>query len=219
MKKIVERFEDFLKFKNISGLRFTKELGISSATLSAAKKPNRDISRNLQEKIFNKYPELNRTWLLTGEGEMLNCDNIETSNGGQFNMVDIYNLDVAAGMSSPLSEVDGSEYIIRSIPIADSLPGDIGFYVTGNSMQPAYQPGSIIVVREVKGWREYFGYGNTFVILLNDGRRILKQITKGSDSEHVTAASINPEYPSEEVPKEMILKVWKVVYNLRSEGF
>ena len=43
-------------------------------------------------------------------------------------------------------------------------------------MIPTIPPGSLMLIREVANWREYFGYGNIFVIVLKDGRRITKEM-------------------------------------------
>ena len=87
-------------------------------------------------------------------------------------------------------------------------------------MLPKYESGSILLLRPVDRWREYFGYGNCFVLLLEDGRRVLKQIQKvNGDNEKVLCVSINEKYPAEELPKSMIVKVFKVIACLNNEGF
>ena len=81
--------------------------------------------------------------------------------------------------------------------------------------------GSKVLIREVENWKEYFGFGNIFVLLLTDGRRILKEVQKyPEDSKnYVLCKSHNEKYPEEELPKSMIKSVWKVVKILNERGW
>ena len=88
-------------------------------------------------------------------------------------------------------------------------------------MIPTYSPGTLLLIRKVEGWREYFGYGHTFVLFLNDGRRILKEVRKFAENskDFVLCVSHNKEYESEELPKAMIVSVYKVIMALTNDGF
>ena len=39
----------------------------------------KSISHSMEDKILSCFPEINRTWLLTGEGEMINDSNVQTT--------------------------------------------------------------------------------------------------------------------------------------------
>lgn len=70
MKKI-ERFDSYMKFKGLNDNKVTSQLGLSVGLISKSRKVGRDLSDNVIEKILNYYTDLNKIWLLTGEGEML----------------------------------------------------------------------------------------------------------------------------------------------------
>lgn len=70
MKKI-ERFDKYMEIKHLNDNKVTKQIGLSVGTLGKSRQPNRDLSIKTIEKILNFYTDLNRDWLLTGEGEML----------------------------------------------------------------------------------------------------------------------------------------------------
>ena len=70
MKKI-EQFDKYMKFKGLNDNKVTQQLGLSTGTIGKSRKENRDLSDKNIELILNFYTDLNRTWLLTGEGEML----------------------------------------------------------------------------------------------------------------------------------------------------
>ena len=60
-----------MKTKGLNDNKVTIELGLSVGTLGKSRKEGRDISDKNIEKILNFYTDINRIWLLTGEGEML----------------------------------------------------------------------------------------------------------------------------------------------------
>lgn len=72
-----DRLLEFLKYLNIGQGAFEKKVGISNGYISKIKE---SIGSNHINKISSIYPELNITWLLNGEGEMLNTSSGDSSN-------------------------------------------------------------------------------------------------------------------------------------------
>lgn len=76
-----------MKYKGLNDNRVTIALGLSVGKLGKSRKENRDLSNDLTEKILNFYTDLNRAWLLAGEGEMIKNEGVYnkgTINGGLF---------------------------------------------------------------------------------------------------------------------------------------
>jgi hypothetical protein len=68
---------------NLNDNRVTLDLHISVGTIGKSRKEGRDLSQKNIEKILKFYANLNRVWLLTGEGEMLKKEEfIETKSLG-----------------------------------------------------------------------------------------------------------------------------------------
>lgn len=213
-----DRLLQFLEHVGIGQNAFEKKVKIANGYVSHNKG---SIGSTVIGKIAAVYPELDTAWLLTGEGEMLKTQTKETTPGDGFRMVPVYNFDVVGGMQAWAAVVDSPEYVERYLPFAGAKKGDICVHVTGNSMMPTYSSGSVLLVRRVEGWREYFGYGHCYVLLLNDGRRILKEIQKSEKSpeKFVLCVSHNPKNPPEELPRDFIYDVYKVIMTLTNEGF
>ncbi len=65
---VKQRLEQFIKFKNLSANKFEKLCGLSVRYIANLKK---SPSPEIIKKILLTFPELNRIWLLTGEGDMV----------------------------------------------------------------------------------------------------------------------------------------------------
>lgn len=63
-----DRLLDFLSYKKIGQTKFEEICGLSRGLVNNIRG---SISSKTMQKIENVFPELNLTWLLTGEGEML----------------------------------------------------------------------------------------------------------------------------------------------------
>ena len=64
----VLRIIDFLRVMNIKPSSFYKETGLSNGYLDKVK----ELGADKIERIISKYPLLNLSWLITGNGQMLN---------------------------------------------------------------------------------------------------------------------------------------------------
>lgn len=67
----IERFDKYMIFKHLNDNKVTHDLGLSVGTIGKSRTEGRDLSDRNIEKILNFYTDLDRVWLLTGEGEML----------------------------------------------------------------------------------------------------------------------------------------------------
>lgn len=65
---VKERLIEFIKYKQISIREFERMAGLSNGYLKALRK---SPTVEKMSSILRAFPELNRMWLLTGEGEML----------------------------------------------------------------------------------------------------------------------------------------------------
>lgn len=182
--------------------------------ISMLEKTNRDLTpeqlnilyKNFGKDVIDKYQ----------------IDNInKESNSKDYLLVPVIHVDSVGGMHSPNAITDQKQYIESYIPFVDAKSTDVCIVESGDSMQPTIPSGSILLLREIPNWKEYFGFGNIFVIELKDGRRITKEITRYDENpkDYVWCKSHNPEVPDEELPKSMIVSVWKVIKILINKGF
>jgi transcriptional regulator with XRE-family HTH domain len=69
--RVINRLQEYLTRKNISPYIFEKKCGIANGYLSKQMKGKGSIGSEIINKIKEQYKDLNITWLLTGEGQML----------------------------------------------------------------------------------------------------------------------------------------------------
>lgn len=207
-----ERLKKFIDFLGISPHRFNVTCGLSNSYTAAMKK---GIGEDALTKIATTYPFLNTDWLISGDGEMIidGVNNIYTKRYAatskiinetcsKENRLNVYSLKGNGTFNeSPVQEV--------SMPEAEE--GDLCITVTDDAMSPKYVPSSLLHIREVKDWKEYLGYGYDFVFLLQDGRRIFRRAEKAENERSILCCSYNDKYYDEQLPKSLILKVYRVI--------
>lgn len=141
--------------------------------------------------------------------------------GKDYRLVPLINIDSVGGLHSWPEVTDETQYREKYIPFSGARDDDYCIRESGSSMVPSIPPGSILLIRNVPNWAEYFGYGAVYVLELTDGRRITKEIRKSEVDAHlnVLCHSFNDTVADEELPKSLIRSVWKVIKVLTTYGF
>ena len=213
---VKQRLVEFAKTKEKSVRAFEIKTGLTVGYVNAIRV---SIQPDKIQRIASCYPDLNTGWLLTGEGEMLKGDTPKDINPvekpNDYRLVPMYNLDARGGFGDN-EEVDVPEYIVDYIPFKDAKTDDICMQVVGNSMAPTYCSGSIVLLHEVKLWREFLELGQVYMIVLTDGRRIIKELKASQEDKKNSYLCIshNVDFEPVELPKSMIYAVFlvKAVY-------
>ncbi|MCM1441423.1 MAG: hypothetical protein NC131_19785 [Roseburia sp.] len=68
----IDRFDKYMKLSGLNDNKVTDQLKLSVGTIGKSRKDGRDLSQKVIDKILNFYTDLSRTWLLAGEGDMIN---------------------------------------------------------------------------------------------------------------------------------------------------
>lgn len=71
METVKDRIITYIKYIGISQKRFEETVGVSNGYVNNVKA---SPSSTVLQKIFSACPDLNKDWLLTGEGPMLTSD-------------------------------------------------------------------------------------------------------------------------------------------------
>lgn len=202
-KDMLQRLIDHFSKGNKS--QFANKLGVKPQTISTW------IARDSMDKalVFAKCENISPSWLMSGEGEMLNTPSASApkeKKGALTQTVQYFPEVEATGGHMDLYE-DRKENSV-SLEIPKSFDCDYALNLAGDSMAPLYNPGCIILI---KRWTERFiEYGRVYLIVTKMGNRMVKYIRPASDEAYIICASENPAYPPFEVAREDILALYAV---------
>ncbi len=235
MGDLSQRLSLFQDYIGLTNNAFANKCGINPSNYAKMLKGQQTFTTRSLIKIGDAFPVLNTEWLITGEGEMLRADTNGKASYGYTDeqtfksyfketrqvMVPLINIDSVGGIHSQNLITSGEQFIEDQIPFPNPHPDDIAIYQSGDSMSPVIPPGAIMQLRRVDDWREYFGYGNVYVLWLKDDRRITKLVKRytADPQNYIMCCSYNPDADDEELPKSMIREVWKVVNVLTRKGW
>lgn len=153
------------------------------------------ISDKMLVSILTAYPQINKVWLLTGHGEMLNSQppvrtTVTKSNPTQeADLIPLLPLYAQGGaLNDFVTTVKASDCERIISPIKDA---DFAITISGDSMAPEYPSGSKILIKKINE-SAFIEWGKTYVLDTCNGT-VIKQLRKGKTEEEVTCYSLNPE--------------------------
>ncbi len=208
MEKKIDRFDKYMKIKGLNDNKVTIDLDLSVGTLGKSRKENRDLSERNIEKILNFYMDLNKTWLLTGEGSMFN-DRPTVQEEEEHILVPLLPISAQGGSLNDFVtsvNVKDCEKIISPIKGAD-----IAITISGDSMADEYPNGSIVLAKRINE-RAFIDWGKVYVLDTCNGV-VVKTLTPSQKEDCVRCVSINPNpiYAPFEVALNDIYGVYRVM--------
>ncbi len=195
---------------SIKAPTFAKNIGVKyQRILDIQNGKTKRISPTVSDLIIETYPQYNRNWLLTGEGEMLNGSSnlpVKSYTTG----VPYYNVDFIGGFDLIINDQTVTpEYLID---FKEYNKATCWCNITGHSMEPEITSGDIIALREVID-PSFLPFGEIYAIITTNNMRTIKRIGPASSPENYSLIPTNkaPEYGIQEIPKNMIYKVYEVL--------
>ena len=210
MREKIGRFDKFMKVKGLNDNQVTIQCGLSQGLLSQARRGKSDLGSGSIEKILSIYQDLNRVWLLTGEGEMLNqpLNEKEATEKEKPNGLPLIPIEamagVLSGMDTSVMEYDCERYHVPLFSGADFL-----IRIQGDSMMPKYVPGNIVACKRVPLDKLWFQWGKVYVIDTRQGA-LIKRIEPSSEG-FISLCSDNPSYKPFDLPVDEINGVALVI--------
>ncbi|AEW86648.1 peptidase S24/S26A/S26B, conserved region [Flavobacterium columnare ATCC 49512] len=209
---VSERLGRYLEKKGISFYAFENSLNAGRGSISKAVKEGKSIGSSMLENILSLYIDLNPTWLLTGEGNMLKDDDfilnksiqafpLKTDNSVHYQQIPLYDIEATAGLVPLFSESSNNvplDYI--SIPNLPKCDGAI--YVTGDSMYPLLKSGDIVLYKEINDIQNEIFWGEMYLLSIEmSGEEfvMVKYIQKSENANFVKLVSQNKHHQDKEV--------------------
>ncbi len=164
-----QRVEAVIKWANMSTNYFARHIGLARGeNLYQIKRGNNGVSLDVADRIVAKFPQIDKLWLLTGEGQMFADEQLR---GAQ---IPIYTTDVELRIAS-VDQLETSGYLI----IPQFSDCDLAMFYTGRAMGEVVPAGAMVILKAVD--RDAIIPGGEYVII---SRKIVTlRIVRATDEE------------------------------------
>ena len=218
---MIERIKQIIEHEGLSTSAFANKIDFNQSNLSKIIRGEREVPANLINKILDNT-NVNRQWLLTGEGNMLK----ENSNAKPFTPHARAGIPLVSqyAYAGYLGGYGDPEYV-GTLPTIDFTPDRemtgnwLAFEVKGDSMdngsKESYVEGEIVICREVE--REYWRDSRLFInkrdfVIVHEEGILIKRITEHNlDTHTITIHSLNPMYPDRTLNLEHVRQIFSIV--------
>lgn len=190
---------------------FASKVGKHRSYISEVKSKKRTITEQFVIQINEVFPIISLNWLLTGEGSMLQKDELEikASEPCEMSSYITYRLPISA-LAGSLANFAHSVYKNQLEKIISPIKDvDYSMPVYGDSMQPDYPNGCEIFIKKVNE-NSFIRWGETYVLDTDNGV-VIKNVFEGEDKNYVRCVSINEKYPEFQITKTDIHGWYKVL--------
>lgn len=199
---VKQRLMQFVSYLEMGQTRFEDETGLARGYLSKLK---REPSPSKILSIVSRFPQLNKDWLLTGEGEMLVKDEphpVKSFTHG----VPYYDVDFRLGFDLMMNDqTTRPDYLIDFAPYNKC---DVWCNARGDSMAPTIANGDIIALKEIAD-PSFLANDEIYAVVTTNDMRTIKRVRDEGDS--LLLIPDNKAYSDQRLPKTLIDKVYKVV--------
>lgn len=214
MREIFSRFDKYMIHKGLNDNQVTVQCSLAVGLLSQARKGKSDLGRKTIDRILTEYQDLNRTWLLTGEGSMLNTEVPAASAAGSIALPLIPITAMAGALTGTDISITAKDCDMYVVPIFHGAQFLIR--VQGDSMVPAYHSGDIVACKSIPLSNLWFQWGKTYVLDTRQGA-LIKRIEPSERSGYISIHSENPHYKPFDLAIEEINGIAIILGVIRAE--
>ena len=214
-----ERLSLLLENKEVNAKKLSELCGYDrpQAFYDVISGKTKSFSQTMASKIISVFPDIDKGWLLTGEGSMLRDESriTESQQTDDTNepltertaLKFYYELEATASNVIGLDDDERNQpFRLLNIP---EFAGCIGMMVSGDSMYPSIQSGSIVAIDPTPA--SYIINGETYLVVTRDGQRMIKRLVQQGDKVRCISDNPNKElYAPFEIDAEIIHTISRV---------
>ena len=228
LKKIQE------DFCNDSTEEFAEKLGISADAVSGYISGEQAVTAGVWWSLCAKFPQLNKKWIMEGEGEMLKSEQSGASGASvkfhspedapyEKRLIPLYSESTTMGGSGDLIPGTTNDYVEEWIEPGTWFKGATAAIRHYGDSMIEFPQGCILPLKEVQD-RRLIVPGKNYVIETSE-YRVTKKI-QHSDAEKLRVRSTNEEkyedgtliYPPFDIEWELVYRIFEVVGYVVKEG-
>lgn len=211
MATVKERLMQFLREERISGSEFARRMNVSSTYLASMRK---SMPEDKIERLTREFPQLNRDWLLYGEGTMYrDTGDIEPYRLHR-HMVPLVPSQARAGSLDLYAEGVNLDECVKIYSPSDSAT--LAIRVQGDSMEPNIRGGSLLFCEKINS-KAFIPWGSPLLLDTENGSVVKMLFPSKKGEDYLEARSFNPAYPPFQIPTESILGIYRILY-ITTEG-
>lgn len=202
----------YIKYLGIGQSKFEKQCGLSNGYINNSKG---NFGSAKIEDILKTYEDLNRSWLLTGEGEMLksqSCGGVNEEQGESEVSVEHVRLLPLYAQGGSLNDFTVTVKDSDCEKVLSPVKGaDFAIQVHGDSMSPEYPSGSLILIKKINE-AAFIEWGKSYVLDTVNGS-VVKMVVPSDKDGCIRCVSINPDprYAPFDVPLSSVFGIYRVL--------
>lgn len=211
-----QRINALLEYTKLNGKNFALRIGLGYPdSIYHIQRERNGISDKLADRIVMAFPEIDKGWLLTGEGDMFRSGDKQratvlhplahpSGSNVQKQQVPLYDFEAVAGLV-PIFTNQNTPIDYISIPDLPKCDGAV--YVRGDSMYPLLKSGDIVMYKQILDYYNII-WGEMYLISFNyEGEefitvKFIKKVEERPDL--VMLVSHNQHHAPKEIPVEAI---------------
>lgn len=243
MREKIARFSIYMASKGLNDNQVTVQCGLSQGLIGQARTGKSDLGNKTINKILNVYQDLNKTWLLTGDGEMLKGGgNVSIANSPQ--SVGNNTGSVVYNNHHTRGQTDGSDTSLKPLipPAISKQPNldvfeliknkrlqDTTYYNTFNgftaydmyyevkqdAMLPDYKPGDVLALSAMQGDGTIIN-GSPMLIDTYSVGFVFRLVYNRGEHYECRVSNKNSHYEDTDIPKSDVIRLYRVVGMLRT---
>ena len=204
-----ERIEKILAYYGLSANSFADrlQLGRAQAIYDILAGKTKSITEKMASKIISEFSDISKSWLMSGEGEMLKSDQAavkDYSTGG----VPYYAVDFLAGFDLVINDQTAVPDGFISFPHIRGAQAWVD--ISGKSMSPLIDPGDVIAIKHIDDWQTNILYGEVYA-LVTEQYRTVKRIRKSDREGWIRLVPENPDYDAQDIPVSSVVALYQVL--------
>jgi phage repressor protein C with HTH and peptisase S24 domain len=206
MREKFKRFDKYMKLKGLNDNQVSRQCNLSQGLIGQARSGKSDLGAKTIDKILNVYQDLNKIWLLTGEGEMLN-NQCQQEEEGTF--IPLLPVSAQGGsLNEFVVSIKGNECEKVLSPVRGA---DFAIPVAGDSMAPEYPNGSQVHIKKINE-HAFIEWGKVYVLDTCNGV-VIKRVVPSEREGYIRCLSINtnPIFAPFDVAMSDIYGIYRVM--------